>query len=476
MTDLIKKTIKICNIEFFHCIRNKFLISALFFLFILGLQFGDITMRVGSNFFVTTWISINVYFVFALFGKNNREYLLQCSSLSSNHRLLLLFAVSGIMNLGWGILIFFQLIIVMEAYFVNAVMVTALQFFFAVALGALSGNLHKWHLGITIIISLAIINFIFYNPLIYDGSSHFFSISEQLYAINQPNLINYLSILLLTLSSILAVKILSQSNRKKKTMKVMILMSSYITSFILLVCYEFISHERYHEEEVATITRAAHMLRYRNLPIDKVESMYLILSKFEEYYRDLNKGTEYNTYVFNKEYLSPIGWRIKGDEPKSIYFEDKTIHVDVLSDSMIYFDNADLLRNFIDEIKYSFVEEIYGSGNSRYIRHLIEGYSIAILRDLSSELKEKKYHEVQDYYVKEIEKIFSVPTTEYNYVYRVALIIYDKYPESVGDVYDLIVEKNPESNQQFIGLLNKNFPDIVKDYQMKEILKHVTND
>jgi hypothetical protein len=473
MRAIVRRTIKICNAEIYNGLLYRLLINALVLLFIIGLQFGDITLKISSNYFVTTWISINVYAIFSLFRKKNRAFLLDLSYLSGKRMLLMLFVVSGIMNIGWELFIFLHLLFIMKARILNALIVTVLQYAFALSIGAVGGVLYKKFVGIIIIIGLAVINFISYNPLIYDGSSHFLSISEQLYAVNVPNMVNFLSLILLLILSVFVVGILSRPDKRFKGIKLMIVIMVCIASYVIIIFNDLHKYESLTKEDYATIAIDDHTVAYKDIPIDKVKVICSIVSEFEKYYQKVQTETKYSKYVIDKTYLSALSWKLKGVQPKTVTFNKGTMYIHVLSDSMLYFEDADLLRNYMDEMEYAMAPEVKGYNMSKYTRHLVEGYSIAIMRDISSDLEIAQSQKVEDYYTKEIKDIFSYPTTKFNFVYRVALIIYDKFPSSIGAVYDATVRQNPKSDQEFIQLLKNNFIDMASDKDMQAILSQV---
>lgn len=476
MMAIIKKTIKICNVELYNGLVYKVLVNVLVLLFIAGLQLGDITLKVSSNYFVVTWISINVYFIFSLFRKNNRSFLLDISSLSSNRRLLMLYMAAGIMNVGWAVFICLQLVFIMKAKILNALVITVLQYAFALSVGAVSGILYKKYVGLLIIVCLAVGNFIFYNPLICDGSSHLLSISEQLYAVNVPNIINMVSLSLLLLLSIFVMVILSKPHKRFKGAKLIILMLICVISYSVMIFYDFSKYESIAKKGYTYITMGKHAVEYKNIPIDKVKAIYSIVSGFEKNYQNVQKETRYSKYIIDKKYQPALSWKLRGIRPQSVTFNKDTLYIHVLSDSMIYFENADFLRNFMDEVKRKMVVDIKGYNQSRYTRQLAEGYSIAIMKDISGDLDLKQANKVKDYYIKDIKDIFNYPTTEFNYVYRVALIIHDKFPSSVGAVYDTVFNRDPKSNKEFIKLLKDNFPDIAGENEMQDILNRVNKE
>lgn len=475
MREIIRTTIRICDAEIYNGFVYKLLINIMVLLFIIGLQFGDITYKVSSNYFVITWISINVCLIFSLLIKKNRAFLLDLSNLSGNRKLVMLYLVSGIMNIGWGLFIFFQLLFVMKATIQNALTVTVLQYVFALSIGALGGVLYKKYVGIILIIGLAIANFMSYNPLIYDGSSHFFSISEQLYAINVPNIINIISMLLMILFSTFATGILSKPYKRFICVRLMILVILCVASYASIIVHELSKYESFAKEDYVAIPMGEHTVEYKNIPIDKVEVIYSIISEFEEQYQNVQTETQYSKYKIDKLFLSALSWNLKGIRPKTVAFNNDTMYIHVLSDSMLYFEDADLLRNLIDEIKYAMVLDIKGYNRSRYTRQLVEGYSIAIMKEISGGLNLEQSRKVEDYYTKYIEDMFNLPTTQFNYVYRVALIIYNKFPSLIGEVYDETLKQNPKSNMEFIELLENNFDSIARDKDMQAILSCVDN-
>lgn len=476
MIAIIKKTIKICNAELYNGLFFKVLINILVLLFVIGLQFGDITLKVSSNYFITIWISINAYLIFSLFGSKNRAFLLDLSSLSNNRKLLLLYMIAGVMNIGWGIFIFFHLLLVMKATFLNALMVTVIQYIFGLSIGGVSGTLHKKYVGIIIIIGLAVHNFISYNPLIYNGSSHFLSISEQLYAINAPNIINIASLISLILLCVFVTDILAKSYRGFKCVRLIILIVLCVASYTIMILYDFSKYDNHIDEKYSVVNKGNHIIKYDDIPLDRVNVIYSIVSEFERHYQSIQSETRYSKYIIDKRYLSAISWRIRNIEPKTVVINKEIMHIHVLSDSMIYFDYPDLLRNFIDEMKNAMVINIKGYNQSKYTRHLLEGYSISIMKDISGDLDLEQSHKVENYYIKEIDDIFSYPTTQFNFVYRVGLIIYNKFPSLVGAVYDKTYKQNPQSDKEFIELLEENFKDIVRDKEMQTILSRVNKE
>lgn len=473
MMEIIKKTIKICNAEIYNGLGFSVLINILVFLFITGLQFGHITLIISSNYFVIIWISVNVYCVFSMFSKQNRAFLLDLSNLSSNKKLLMLYIVAGIMNIGWGGVIFLQLVITMKATILNALMIAILQYVFALSIGTISGVLYKKYIGIIIITCLTIGNFMFYNPLIYDGSSHFLSISEQLYDINVPNAINIISLMILSILSLFITSILSQPQKRFKSIKLVLVMLMCVVSYSTIIFYDFSSYENFLEEDYVTIDTENHTVKYKDISVDKVKTIYLIVSKLEKHYQNVQAESTYSKYVMDKRYLTALSWKLKGVKPKSIDCTKDTIYIHALSDSMLCFENDDLLRNFIEIIKEAMVLNIKGYNQSKYTRHLIEGYSIAIMKEVCGDLELEQSHKVEDYYIKEIEEIFNYPTTKFNFVYRVALIIYNKFPSSAREVYDITFKENPQSDKEFIKLLKNNFDDIASDEEMQAILSVV---
>lgn len=73
MVRLIGKTLKIVTLETFYNYRFKVMINLLILLLMIGFQFGDLTLKISSNYFVVSWISFNTYYIFSVLNKENRR-------------------------------------------------------------------------------------------------------------------------------------------------------------------------------------------------------------------------------------------------------------------------------------------------------------------------------------------------------------------------------------------------------------------
>ncbi|WP_066495551.1 hypothetical protein [Abyssisolibacter fermentans] len=473
MLRIIRRTIKISNEEIFNGLKYKILINALFFILIVVLQLEDITLKVSSNYLVTTWISINVYFVFSIFKKKNRQFILDISSLSNKKKFLLLYLVVGIMNFTWFICIFLQLIYFMSANLINALFVAMLQYIFAISLGAIGGVFYKKHVGLIIIIGLVIFNFMGYNPLIYDGASHLLSISEQLNSINVLNITNILSLLVLTFLFLFTTYLFTKLNKKHMLKKLVVITIACSISYVAILYYDYSQYNNVKKQSFMLATYGDNAIEYRAVSKNKVDEICNIIDELEKQFKKIQPNTEYSNYIIDKECLSKVLWRLQEKKPKTVMIDKNTIEVNLLSSSMIYFDEPDFLRNFIEEIQVEMAKNVNGYSQSRYTRHLIEGYSIIILKDLCDAIHIEQSQNVKTYYIDEINEIFSVPTTRFNFVYRIALLVYEKYPDHIERLYRVTLEQNPKTNKEFVQLLEVYFNEIFNDSEVYKILESI---
>lgn len=473
MIDIIKKKIKISCLEMYNKISFMIFINIFVLIFVIGIQCGDITLKVFGNFFIVNWISINVYYIFSMFKKGNRGFLLDLSRLSRKKNLLVLYMLSGIMNIAWFVINFVSLIIVMKATLMDAFVIALVQYIFALAIGAICGVLYKKNIGIILITGLATMNFFLYNPLLVDASSHFLSISEQLHVINKINITNIISLIIIIIFCSLFVFISSNPDVRFRIIKIIALVALCFSIYMGIIYIELIKYENNASENYNISFNDRHIIESRGIEVSRVEDICMLLFEFEKLYKEIHPKFEYKKYILDKKYLSSVSWKVKGDIPETICFENDTVHINILSDSMIYFENADFLESFLDDLIESAVVEIEGYRKSRYTKHMIDGYSIAIIKTASANLDVGDSKTVEKKSIEKIEDIFNYPTTKQNYVFRVALIIYEKYNASAGEIYRLILKENPQSDEEFVRLLEDNYDYITKDKEMQKILNKI---
>ena len=89
-----------------------------------------------------------------------------------------------------------------------------------------------------------------------------------------------------------------------------------------------------------------------------------------------------------KAYLNDVLW-IGNSKPKSFLSDKDKVTINVLSDAMINFNNIDIFsKNYVDDVID--VDNYINVPKNRYQRHLLQGISSAIGRNVGTRLKYNK--------------------------------------------------------------------------------------
>ena len=110
---------------------------------------------------------------------------------------------------------------------------------------------------------------------------------------------------------------------------------------------------------------------------------------------------------------------------------------------------------------------------SKFTRHVINGYSMGILEKVSDRLELESSREIYDYYREYHDEMLRLPATKYNYVKKIAYIVYFDYPEYTDVLYTSIYEKEISSDEEFINLLKEDFKEIYENKKVVEILNAI---
>lgn len=472
MNRLIGQTIKIVNLETFVKYRYKVLINILVLILMIGFQFYDITVQISSNYFVVSWIAFNTYYVFSIFNKRNREVFLHISYLTKFNKIFMQYAVAMIMNFLWFVFIFLQLIFVMKSHIYIALLIALIDVVFGIALGSFAGVLRK-NIGPLLIVCLTLFNFIAYNPLVYSASSHFLSISEQLHSINQINYINICSLLILSITLITVVCIIQTSSISKKFLKTLITLSLMILLYSSLIYIDFSQYEKKVDDEFLNYTYDDNHILYKSITREDSEKISKLINCFENKYRLVQSDYNFSVYIIEKKFLSKMSWFLKNEQPELVELDDQTIYFNIVSNSMINFENATFSRNLMKELQISFTKGVEGYSNTKYSRHLVDGFSIAILHDISSNLDFKNANEIEKYFDEYVSSMKEIPANKYNYIKRIAIEVYEKYPDQIELLYNRVISENPNNGHEFLLILEKDFTEIFDDIEVQKIIKEI---
>ena len=174
-----------------------------------------------------------------------------------------------------------------------------------------------------------------------------------------------------------------------------------------------------------------------------------------------------------EQYLPEMMWLIKGLDVKPIEINDNILNINIVSPNMLYFENSDLLKCFLEEVSVEMEMNVFGYDESKFTRHVINGYSMGILEKVSDRLELESSREIYDYYREYHDEMLRLPATKYNYVKKIAYIVYFDYPEYTDVLYTSIYEKEISSDEEFINLLKEDFKEIYENKKVVEILNAI---
>ncbi len=467
MFSVINQTIRIINLEIFNGVKYRLLINTFFLVFILGLQFGDVTLKICSNTIVVIWISINVYYVFSLFMKESRMSILHISHLTSKEKVLLLYTVTGLMNTYWFVLILMQFLLFMNGHLLNTLLTAVIQYVFAITLGAMGAVFYKRHIGLIVILVLGIANLVMYNPLTNKSSSHLFSISEQMHSMNVINVVNILGLVIFSFAFLSTTYILSKINDRHKLQKWLTLTFISIISYTLLLYSDLLQYNSIRKQDFISYVYEDKVIEYRAFKKFKIDEICNIIAALENSYSKIQPDINYSQLTIDKTFLSEMLWKISGKNPKAVSVEGNTIKLNITSHSMINFEEPMFLQNFIEDLAYEIDFEIKGYEQSKYTRHLVKGYETSILIKVCDNIFLEKSQEVKNYYVNRK----SAPPNKNNFVHRIGFVVYDSFPDYVEPLYNAILKESPQTDKDFLKLLKDNYAEVFNNIEIQKIVQ-----
>ena len=469
MKDIIKKSVLIVNLEGFNGLRNRIILNFFIITLLTVLQFQDIGTQIIGNYFSVIWISINSYYICTIFLKGNKSAFLLLSRLSNSKKFFLLFSVSFIINIPYLFYIIIQLFF-LKAGILQIIYISMLQYIFGIIFGIITAFFYKKNIGIGMVILLGFLNFFKYNIYSYDAYNHLFSISEMLYSVNSTNITNILGFMLMIIFGIFFSVILMDQNNKYKKMKIITLIISLLSVYLFRLYIELLESNKIEKEKYKVVNVSNQKIYYKGISEAQAKNLGEIEIYFEEEYNKIT-GTIENRKIFIKKlFLTDILWTFKKNRIFPITFKDNVIQINVLSDSMMNFNNFYLLKNFIEETEKSFINKNYDRSN-KYINHLLEGFSIIVKKNIGKELKSYSGNKIEEYYNNDLKKIFLSPSNKNNFIKRIAMLIYDKYPEKSILFFQIICKNKPKNDKEFLILLKNNFIMLYNDKDVKNVIK-----
>lgn len=471
MYNLIVKSKKIVETEIYNNRIIYFLTNISVLLLIVMMQFGDITNQVSGNYFVIFWIAINVSLTFNIFLRNNREHILCIGKLGNEKRYLFLLLYNVMTNLPWMLILVLQLVIIFKANFLNALVIAFTQFVYAISLGAICGTFKNKIIGCMLIIIYWIYSFVFCNPLFYEASSHVTFVSEPVFTVNNLNMESITNLFICSVFFLLLTYLKVKMDIRKNVKTVIA-----IVGFVIV--YSVFLHNslcRYYKEDGAEYKTYASNPKYEYKGLsdaqigDVINIVDMMVSDFSI---ALDGQNSYDKIYINKHFLPEILWLTRKEDIRPLEIKDNIININVMAPNMVYFENSDLLKNFMEIVSEEMNRNIPNYNTSKFSRHIIDGYAMGILEDMSEKLSIDSAKEVHDSLSEENSEMLSNPATKYIYTKKIAYIVYTDYPEYTSKLYSDVCEKGISSDTEFIDLLKNGFNEIYNDKKVADILAY----
>ena len=257
------------------------------------------------------------------------------------------------------------------------------------------------------------------------------------------------------------------NTKKKRKIPVLIIL------FFIVLYTDFLQNAlyRYYKEMDEEYKKSSDEsdVNYRGISDMQIVDIENIIELMKnEYFNVSGKELLFDNVYVQKQFLPEIMCLIKDLDVNPVEINDNILYINIVSPNMLYFENSDLLKCFLEEISAEMEMNVWGYDESRFTRHVINGYSMGILENVSGKLKMESSREVYGYYREYYDEMLMLPATKYNYVKKIAYIVYFDYPEYTDELYTSICEKEISSDEEFINLLKNDFKQI---YENKKVFK-----
>lgn len=424
---------------------------------------------------VIIWIAVNSYFSFKLFFRGNRAFFMTISRFSTVKLYMFLWGIIIIINLQWYIFLIFQMILALKAEILNAVIISTIQFLLAIAIGAFCSSLWKKNIGLILIGLLGIYNFVVCNPYYYEGASHPLFLSEALFTVNDLNYTNLSFLLLYTMVfAILGYRFLKR-NTRYGIQKNLVFLSGFIFMWCAVLAVDVSHYQSIQKKEYENISFCDSVIYFRGISEQKAKEIGEILYLFEKEYENMKPkamGKE-KMYKIDKVFLPSVIWEVYGEKPKVINIREDYISLKLLSRNMFYFEQVDLLKCFMEEINLEFSKSVDCYNENKYTRHLIDGYAMEILSNVSQGISLENAQIVHEYYEKYNKEFLEMSTTKFNFVKKIGITIYKKYSKYAAPVYDYVMHNEIQNDEEFLNILKNHFANIYYDEEIQEVVEEL---
>lgn len=470
MVQSIKGLLHIRNLEDFKGIEYVF--DSLIIGFLLFLSFGAFTQRILVHLLLLFWISINTCQLCTIFKRKKCEHIFLQAPITTNHKVLFLLITSSIENLAFLIFSVVHMVCFMNRNLLEAILFSIVHVYFAMGLGMLVGSLCKSSIAL-IIISLFYGRCFFNSWWTSDEPFRFVSPTLQLYNVHVINVTNICSLALITVICIIGVKYLLERHERNIKLKVSLTLCIAMILFGALIGRELRENKRISDAPFNIFAQGTVSVSYRGINQKTAQQLSNILSHMEDELQSLNIVEKSNDYVFNKYYVSKL-YSLYKTRPIPITKENDTIYINVFSDGMINLNESAVLQDFLYRSYTQMVRKVIAQDNN-YTYQIIEGCKMGIFRRICRENQTVDAQDLQELYDSKINLNLQSQVTPSNYIKIISSYMYQQDPVALSELYTLVSTKQIESDEAFIQLFEKNFPQMSNTKEMQLVLTAMCN-
>jgi hypothetical protein len=183
------------------------------------------------------------------------------------------------------------------------------------------------------------------------------------------------------------------------------------------------------------------------------------------------ESTPIKEYQFNKYYVSYLYFVYK-TRPTPIVIENDTIYIDIFSEAMTNFDEDYITRDFVSRY-YDQVQNRVTNIENKYVYQIVEGCREHVYKyAFQNSVKKHSDHLVTETN-RLIKKRNDSATTKSNFVKKIINLMFEEYKEDIPKLYTYVQSEPPETDLEFVKILEKNFPELLEDSNIKKIVESV---
>jgi hypothetical protein len=466
----IKKLLYTRNLEDYY--GHKWIFNIIILCFMTFLSTGDLNLRLVAHLLTLFWISINTCQLNTLFKRKKCEFIFCQSPISYDSRFIMLLKSSIIENTIFAIFIMLHLVFFMHANIYNALIITVVHFFFAIAIGTFCSQLSNQSLGLILITLFYVSRFYMGSWWTSDEHSRYVSPTIQLYNVHIINVINTFSLIIQTIILLLLSKLLLGVYKKFRGVKTAGLIGLCIILFIGIISYELTFNKEIEESAYRTITMNQKLVKFKGVDEKSATELTNLLIALENETTKLGlESSQSREYHINKYYISYLQTLYK-TRPIPVNKEEDIIYINIFSDAMTNFKEINIVRDIMFRV-YDQIEIEENDALNNYVHQIIDGCREHVFKSVyenNLNIISKEFVEMCD---REIEDRDKSVTTQSNFLKKIVNYMFEKYPEDIHKLYSIVRSEDPKNNEELIEIFDENFQEILADCKIQNIIKSV---